>query len=354
MKILYGVPGEGMGHATRSKVVIDYLIKEGHDLLIVSSSRAFQFLDKVFPEKVVEIKGFHFAYKNAEVSKTGTFLLNLKSAAKNLHFNMGKKSIVEKSFNPNLVISDFESFSYYFAKLHKLPIISIDNMQIMDRCLLDVEIAKHEKSNYRLAKNIVQAKIPGCNHYFVSSFFNAEIKKKNTEIVPPIIRDAIQNAKVSKNNHIIMYQTSSSLKTVQESLAQLPNETFFVYGMNLDKKEGNVVYKPFSEQGFISDLAGSKAVIANGGFSFISEAVYLKKPIYSFPIHNQFEQWMNAAYIQKLGFGRHFENLTSDNLKSFIYDLPFFEKNLSQYHQAGNNVLFKKLDEKLNLLANPE
>jgi hypothetical protein len=28
MKILYGVPGEGMGHATRSKVVIDYLFQK--------------------------------------------------------------------------------------------------------------------------------------------------------------------------------------------------------------------------------------------------------------------------------------------------------------------------------------
>ena len=220
-------------------------------------------------------------------------------------------------------------------------------MQIMDRCSLNIEIAKEEKSNYRLAKTIVQAKIPGCDHYFISSFFDADIKKKNTEIVPPIVREAIQNARVSNGNHILMYQTSSSLKTVQESLQQLPNETFFVYGMNLDKKEGNVVYKPFSEKGFIADLASAKAVIANGGFSFISEAVYLKKPIYSFPIHNQFEQWMNAAYIQTLAYGRHFENLTADNLKTFIYDLPLFEKKLSVYKQNGNEVLFNKLKKKL-------
>ena len=351
MKILYGIPGEGMGHATRSKVILDFLIKEGHELLIVSSSRAFQFLDKAFPGKTIEIKGFHFSYKNAEVSKTGTFLLNLKSAAKNLHFNLAKKRLLERAFVPDLVISDFESFSYYFAKLHKLPIISIDNMQVMDRCLLDIEISKNEKSNYKLAKAIVQAKIPGCNHYFISSFFDAAIKKQNTEIVPPIIREAIQNALALNGNHFIMYQTSSSLKTVQESLQQLPNETFFVYGMNLGKTEGNVVYKPFSESGFIKDLASAKAVIANGGFSFISEAVYLKKPIYSFPIRNQFEQWMNAAYIQKLGYGRHFENLSADNLKAFIYDLPLFSKKLEAIEQKGNEVLFKKLTEKMGHLT---
>lgn len=352
MNILYGVPGEGMGHATRSKVVIDHLLKQGHELCIVSSARAFTFLDKAFPGKVVEIKGFHFAYKNAEVSKTATFLANLKAAGKNLVYNTGKKRLIEKNFVPDAVISDFESFSFFFAKEHRLPIISIDNMQVMDRCALDITISKEEKTNYRIAKAIVQAKVPGCDHYFISSFFGAEIKKKNTGIVPPIVRQIIQGAKATKGRHIVMYQTSSSLKTVQEVLQQLPNETFYVYGMNMDTTEGNVVFKPFSETGFIKDLASAKAVIANGGFSFISEAVYLKKPVYSFPIANQFEQWMNAAYIQKLGYGRHFDTLSADHLKAFLYDLPVFEKQLAVYEQNGNEVLFGALDGMLGVFEN--
>lgn len=350
MNILYGVPGEGMGHATRSKVVIDHLIQKGHKVMVVSSARAFQFLDKAFPGAVIEIKGFHFAYKNSEVSKTATFLSNLKSAGKNLVYNTAKKRLIEKNFSPDVVISDFESFTFFFAKEHRLPLLSIDNMQVMDRCKLDITISSSEKTNYRLAKNIVMAKLPACDHYFISSFFEAQTIKKNTTVVPPIVRSIIQEAKVSKGKHILMYQTSSSLKTVKETLQQLPNETFYVYGMNLDETDGNVIFKPFSEAGFIKDLAGAKAVIANGGFSFISEAVYLKKPIYSFPIHNQFEQWMNAAYLQKLGYGRHFDTLSSDHLKTFLYDLPHFEKQLAGYHQRGNEIVFKQLDERLKKL----
>jgi len=351
MNILYGVPGEGMGHATRSKVVIDYLIHKNHNLCIVSSGRAFQFLEKSFPGKVIEIKGFHFAYKNAEVSKSKTFFSNLRSAGKNLVYNTGKKLLIQKSFKPNLVISDFESFSFFFAKEHKLPIISIDNMQVMDRCALDIEISSKEKNNYRLAKNIVRAKVPTCEHYFISSFFDAKIKKKNTSLVPPIIREAIEKAKVSSGKHILMYQTSSSLKAVKEILKQLPEENFIVYGMNQDLIEDNVVFKPFSEIGFIADLASAKAVIANGGFSFISEAVYMRKPIYSFPIRNQFEQWLNAAYIQKCGYGRHFDTLDADCLKTFVYDLPRFQKNLSKYNQNGNEILFAELDEKIRVIS---
>lgn len=333
-----------MGHATRSKVIIDHLVGKGHQLCIVSSGRAFHFLHKAFPGKVIEIKGFHFAYKNAEVSKSKTFMSNLRAAGHNLVYNNSKKRLIDKLFQPDLVISDFESFSFLFGKEHRLPVISIDNMQVMDRCRLELDIPKEEKNNYRLARNIVKLKVPACNHYFISSFFDAPVMRKNTSLVPPIVREAIQRAKVSQGNHILMYQTSGSLKTVQETLCQLPDQKFIVYGMNQDSTGGNVVFKPFSESGFIADLASARAVIANGGFSFISEAVYLQKPVYSFPIHNQFEQWMNAAYIQKCGYGRHFEGLDADSLKAFLYDLPVFQNRLSAYRQRGNELLFEALD----------
>ena len=35
MRILYGVVGEGMGHATRSAVVLSHLIARGHELRVV-------------------------------------------------------------------------------------------------------------------------------------------------------------------------------------------------------------------------------------------------------------------------------------------------------------------------------
>ena len=343
MNILYGVPGEGMGHATRSKVVIDFLIKE-HNVQIVSSSRAFQFLDKNFPGSVHEIKGFHLAYKNARVSKGGTFMLNLKSAAANILHNFSSYLLMHKRFIPDLVISDFESFAYVFAKQHRIPVISIDNMQVMNRCKLTINIPKSEKENYSLAKAIVKSKLPGCGHYYVSSFFDAGVVKKDTTLVPPIIRDVVLNAKTSSSNHILVYQTSVSLITISGVLQQFPNLTFFVYGFGKDEVHDNVIFKSFSETGFVNDLASSRAVIANGGYSFISEAVYLQKPVYSFPIKNQFEQFVNAAYIDKCGYGRHFEDLTADNLKAFLYDYEVFKKNLLSYKQDGNKILFSLLE----------
>ena len=37
MKILYGVVGEGMGHAMRSRVVLEHLVAQGHEVEIMAS-----------------------------------------------------------------------------------------------------------------------------------------------------------------------------------------------------------------------------------------------------------------------------------------------------------------------------
>ena len=45
-----------------------------------------------------------------------------------------------EEFQPDVVISDFESWTYLYGKNHRLPILSIDNMQIIDRCTHAPEI----------------------------------------------------------------------------------------------------------------------------------------------------------------------------------------------------------------------
>ena len=47
MNILYGLNGEGMGHALRSKVVIEELQKE-HKVKVITADRAYSFLRKFF------------------------------------------------------------------------------------------------------------------------------------------------------------------------------------------------------------------------------------------------------------------------------------------------------------------
>ena len=137
-------------------------------------------------------------------------------------------------------------------------------------------------------------------------------------------------------------------------LQQLPDQEFRVYGFNKQESHGNVQLCAFSEAGFIADLASARAVVTNGGFSLISEAVFLHKPICAIPIPAQFEQWLNAAQVQQMGFGRHFEAITADNLRAFLYGLPGYAAALAGYRQQGNEVLFGYLDEQLREIREEE
>ena len=351
MTILYGVPGEGLGHATRSKVIIAWLIEQGHDVRVVSSSRAFTLLDKAFPGRVLEIKGFHLAYKKLTVSKSRTVSLTLPTPPEALQTNFRQYRQLLHGFRAEVIISDFESFSYFYAKLLRLPVISIDNMQIINRAHLDVTIPPAEREHYDVARYLVRAKLPRARHYLITTFFELPLRLRyaeRTTLVPSIIRPEIQAAQPSKGDYVLVYQTATNQTNLVEILQQLPGQEFRVYGFNKDEAHGNVRLRPFSEAGFIAELAGCRAVLTNGGFSLISEAVYLHKPVCAVPIPAQFEQWLNAAEIEKLGYGRRFEEITAANVQAFLAELPQFEAALASYAQAGNEVLFARLAEVLN------
>jgi uncharacterized protein (TIGR00661 family) len=350
MTILYGVPGEGLGHATRSKVLIAWLLAEGHDVRVVSSSRAFTLLDKTFPGRVLEIKGFHLAYKKLTVSKSRTIGLTLRTAPEALQTNFRQYRQLLHGFRPEAVISDFESFSYFFAKLLRVPVISIDNMQIINRTHLDVTVPAAEREHYDLARYIVRAKLPRARHYLITTFFELPLRLRyaeRTTLVPSIIRPEIQAARPSQGDYVLVYQSATTQEDLVTILQQIPGQEFRVYGFNKDETHGNVLLRPFSEAGFIAELAGCRAVLTNGGFSLISEAVYLHKPVCAVPIPAQFEQWLNAAEIEKRGYGRRFEAITAANVTAFLADLPTYEAALSAYQQSGNDVLFERLRELL-------
>lgn len=344
MKILYGVPSEGMGHATRSKVIIRHLLDCGHEVRIATSDRAYTFLENDFPGLLYRIEGFHLSYHDGELQKFKSFTQILGNAPESILTNIKQFYKVHQNYKPDLIISDFESFTYFFAKLHHIPLLSIDNMQVINRCSIDIAIPFLEKNSYLLAKNIIKFKVPYCENYLITSFFSVQIEKENTRIIPPIIRDEIIAAVPSVGSHILVYQTSSSQTDLIPVLQKVADHQFRVYGFNVDEEHGNVLLKSFSEKGFIDDLANAHAVVTNGGFSLISEAVFLHKPVCAVPIKDQFEQFVNAAYIEKLGYGRHFNSFTADFIKAFLYDTDRFRENVNSYLQDGNTETFNILD----------
>ncbi len=348
--IFYAVSGEGMGHATRSEVVIKHLLNKKHKLVIFSYDRAFKYLKKEFKGKknileVVEISGINFVYEKNEF-KLGKTVLQESSKIKPFLVD-NNRIITDKivEYSPNLIISDFEPFSATIASLLKIPIIAIDNQGIFSKCKLD------EKFENLLQIKFVQYLRSFLGDYnFIITFFNVPIKKKckhNSYLIPPILREQILKAKIEKKEHILVYQTSVSNERLFDIL-KATDENYVVYGFNKSKVDNNLIFKKPSKKEFSKDLASCKAVITNGGFTLMSEALYLKKPVYSIPVRKQIEQEINGFYLEKFGFGIYSQEINFQNLTYFLNNLKTYEQNLKKLKLDVNN--FDMLDQKINHL----
>ena len=359
MRILYGVVGEGMGHAIRSRVILDELVKK-HDVQVVVSGRAHEYLQKRAGEhlSVKKIWGFTIVTEDNEVKNFRTLFENLKGAfTGGWPRNVKAYFDIADSFKPDVVISDFESWSYLYGVNHRLPVISVDNMQIINRCKHDPSLLEGHESSFQIAKGLIKAKVPGAFHYLITTFFYPPVRKRRTTLHPPILRPEILAATAEPGKHLLVYQTYTTNKELPELLRRTGLECR-IYGLRRDLKEevrdGTLVYKPFSEAGFIDDLRTARGVVASGGFTLMGEAVYLHRPMLCEPVAKQFEQVLNTKYLEASGYGLHADEFTQEKLGQFIERIPEFEKNLAGYSQDGNNDLLAKLEEVLQRAASGE
>lgn len=366
MRILYGVVGEGMGHAMRSRVVLDHLT-QSHDVQVVVSGRAYDYLVKRANEHLAvrKIWGYSIVYEDNEVASFRTLLANLKGAVTGWPENVRAYFELADKFEPDVVISDFESWSYLFAKNRDIPVVSVDNIQMVSRCTHAPEILAGHESDFRIAKAVVKPKVAGAYHYLITTFFYPPVRKKRTTLHPPILRPEIVAARRADagggandtGEHLLVYQTSTSNEALPDILARSGRECR-IYGLRRDLREevveGNLRYRPFSEAGFIEDLRTARGVIASGGFTLMGEAVYLHRPMLAVPVRKQFEQVLNARYLEAEGYGLSADEISDERLGEFIDRLPEFQRRLASYEQDGNRNLLTKLDEILAAAAASE
>ena len=345
-RILYALSGEGMGHAIRSQVVIKKLQKD-HKVLVACGGKAYHHLGRHF-DKVIPIQSLHIVYNNNIVSNRKTFLANLGNLFS--HFSSVKflYSTIKK-FRPDIIINDFEYITNYLSFFMRIPNIIIDNEQMIVKSR--IRFSKKMRWDFVKSWLIVRFIVPKADFSFITSFFFPQLKVKNAAYCLPVIREEIREAKIKTKDYILVYQTSKTNKRLLRILKQSGNK-FKIYGFGIIKTEGNLEFKEFNEKEFIRDLAESKAVIINGGFTVMSEALYFMKPILSIPIEKQFEQELNALYLQKLGYGMNARKATNNVVAEFIKRIPEFKEKLEAYSQYDNELFFEQLEKKIDVLKN--
>jgi len=335
--ILYGVNGEGSGHSTRAKEVISHLVRSGHIVHVVSFDRGLTNLRKDFD--VTEIYGWRIAYVNNQVRYRRTLARNLLGARRTASSIARLKKLVDDC-KIDLVITDFEPLSAHVGHRKRLPVVSIDNQHFLTNT--GVECPKQFRRDAAAAKMVIRVMVPRADAYLTTSFFTAKVTKPNTYLFPPILRETILKARPSDGGHILVYVTSPAPELAR--LLQKVRGSFIAYGFGRESQDGNILFKKPSLDGFFADLRSARAIVANAGFSLVTEALHLGKPYLAVPVEHQFEQIFNAYWLEKLGYGGYWEDLNKERVESFLYNVPHYRENLAAYSRQGNDALLGQLD----------
>jgi uncharacterized protein (TIGR00661 family) len=351
VRILYGAVGEGLGHATRSRVVAKHLLEQGHEVKMAASGRALPYLREQLPD-VEEIWGLSFVLEHGTVNTWKTLTGNLRGGVHGLPEDWHRGAQVAREFDPDVVITDFDGFTYLYAKVHRKPVLSVDNIQMVDRCEHDAEILAGVHGDYREARTFVHAKLGRATHYLITTFFRPPLRKQKTTLVPSILRAEILAATPEQGDHLLVYGRIS-----EEAIRALEGSGVAcrVYGardgLEAEVRERNLSFRPFANEAFVDDLRTARGVVASAGYSLMSEAVFLRKPMLALPLAGQFEQEMNARYLERLRFGTAARALDEAALELFLEREPEHAEALAAYSQDGNAETLAEVDTRIAELA---
>ena len=342
-RIVYGVSGEGSGHTSRALAVIPHLVEQGHEVKVVGYDRSYRDLKDRFD--VFETEGLTIGQADNAVSVKKTIAENLARLPRGHRKSVELKKALFKEFRPEVVITDFEPMTAYLANYFDVPLITLDNQHRMR--YMGLEIPSRLGPGMSLTRAIIRAMIPKPDVSLVTTFHFSRVTNDRTFCFPPLIREQVREADVQRRDHIIVYFTKQYDRFVNR-LREFDRERFLVYGQEKEGAEGNIVFKAFSREGFVEDLASCRAVLASAGFTLITEALYLRKPYLALPTKGQFEQELNAVMLDKQGYGKGCFRVLPETVGDFLYRIPQYEQNLASYSGSDGSEIKAKLDELLH------
>ncbi len=340
LRLVYGVSGEGSGHAVRSREVLRHLAGRGHEIRVVTYDRGLALLGGEFA--VFPTVGLSIATTDNAVAVAHTLRDNLARVAGGQRRLHELKRDLFEDFGPDCVITDFEPMMAHLARAHGVPLLSLDNQHLIR--YVRYPCPRRLRRSQLLTLSVIRAMVPSPDAAVVTTFFFGAPRNQRTFMVPPIVRREVTDAAPAPGDHVLVYLTRGFSSLVRH-LRSLSRQRFVVYGAGEQAEGGgNVELRPFSAEGFVGDLAGARAVIATAGFSLISEALHLGVPYLAVPMRGQFEQELNAHLLGELGFGVGVRHIDGGTVEEFLARVPELRERVAAAPRAGNAEVNAALD----------
>ncbi|MDD2901360.1 MAG: glycosyltransferase family protein [Syntrophales bacterium] len=341
-KILYSVHGTAHGHAIRALSIARRFPE--HEFLFVSHEAGPAILEGEFP--VVDIPSLGTVFTRHRVDTIATIKMNFPVWWERKAIFRRVLKLMD-DFQPDAVISDYEFFLPRACRQLGLPCLSIDHQHVITACNHDLPWGEYP--SYLVTALSVKLLFTRATDYLVISFFQPEVKPGlRAKILPPLLRDTVLAREGQDGDHVLVYQSYITDFRKFQAFVDALARPVIVYGVPKEGRESNLLYKKKSEEGFLEDLATCAYVVCGGGHSMISEALYYGKPVISFPIKGAFEQFLNALYIERLGYGRGITDvphLEPGMIPAFEARLEEFRNRIRQANFCGNGEVFRQVQQ---------
>jgi uncharacterized protein (TIGR00661 family) len=352
-RVLVGLSGDGKGHSSRCRATITHLLGKGHEVKIVTSGKGYESLQDYY--SVIRILGLRVASETGEVDTLRTLKETFEKLVKHGLKTFRMLLAEVDRFKPEIIISDFEPFVVVIGAYRRIPLISIDNQHVITHC--DLKYPKTWIKEYVSAWLVCNLICGYSQHYFITSFFQPRLRKsfiKKATHVGPILRsDVFEQSPVDEDQILLYIRTPERARAMLPLIETIAGCHCCAYGFeDAYSRNKNISFRKPSDEGFLKDLAASKAVITNGGHSLISEALYLGKPVFSIPTKGDFEQMINAYYVDILGYGTYDFSPSAQRIRKFMDGIEHFKRNIGRDRKNfdGNSRFFKLLDSKIEQL----
>jgi uncharacterized protein (TIGR00661 family) len=334
-KILYGVHGTGHGHAVRALTIARHFAE--HEFLFVSHGTGASILGREF--KVVECPNPPTVVRGHRVDVPATLLANLKIQSQSRSHIYNLLDLIDR-FQPDVTMTDYEYFLPRAAHRAGIPCLSVDHQHVITCCRHRVSWMQYP--SYLSTSFAVASMFSRATDYLIISFFQPPVKPGvRAKVMPPLLRESVLQRQSSGGDHVVAYQGYTTFKRFFPFLSAIPSPVM-VYGFNEERTEGNLFFKKNSETGFLEDLSTCRYVVCGGSHTLISEALFYGKPVISFPIKGAFEQFLNAFYLERLGYGRYFTGFhpLPEIIPAFENRLDEYRQNIQTGHFCGNEEIY--------------
>jgi uncharacterized protein (TIGR00661 family) len=351
-KIFYSCSGEGRGHASRARTIIEDL-KHKHTITIYAPEHAYELLYPIYKNSEVTIKripGLVFYYN--EMKKLDYF----QTVVKSIDYLIKQSETVEllcrdiEDENPDLIITDFEPTLPKAAEKLNRPYISVDHQHFL---------TMYDLSSLPISlQQMALLMAPSINLFYmkqlesvVSAFYFPPVKKnsKNVTQVGIFLSKQVRNITPHVGKHILVYMRRYLDTKLLDSLKNSKSKVI-VYTNEKIRGYRNIKFKKISPKGFIEDLANSRALVSTAGNQLVGEALYLGKPVLSIPEPGNYEQEINGHFLQRSGGGENvYMHMIDDNtVKNFLDRCDDYIGVVDKDRLIGNDAAYEVFEKYLS------